>query len=79
MILCKWNLISEGILESDELPSCVAMDSIIRVVGAISLCSIEIVLQLRIYALYNRSWKVKPDFFYLHHVNTDYKALRRLH
>ncbi|KAL0574083.1 hypothetical protein V5O48_007868 [Marasmius crinis-equi] len=35
---------------SDNL--CVAMDSIIRVVGAVSLWSVEIVMQLRIYALY---------------------------
>ncbi|KIY68933.1 hypothetical protein CYLTODRAFT_421165 [Cylindrobasidium torrendii FP15055 ss-10] len=40
-------------ITSDNL--CVAMDSIIRVVGAISLWSVEIVLQLRIYALYNTS------------------------
>ncbi|KAL1664754.1 hypothetical protein GGF50DRAFT_54192 [Schizophyllum commune] len=34
---------------------CVAMDTIIRVVGAIALWSIEIVMQLRIYALYDCS------------------------
>ncbi|KIJ40401.1 hypothetical protein M422DRAFT_173732, partial [Sphaerobolus stellatus SS14] len=44
---------------------CVAMDSIIRVVGAILLWSIEIVMQLRIYALYNRSWKVAAINFFL--------------
>ncbi|KAF8523443.1 hypothetical protein BU17DRAFT_20918, partial [Hysterangium stoloniferum] len=37
---------------------CVAMDSIIRVVGAILLWTIEIIMQLRIYALYKRSHKV---------------------
>lgn len=34
---------------------CVAMDTIIRVVGAIALWSIEIIMQLRIYALYDCS------------------------
>ncbi|KAL1748664.1 hypothetical protein HDZ31DRAFT_60113 [Schizophyllum fasciatum] len=34
---------------------CVAMDTVIRVVGAIALWSIEIVMQLRIYALYDCS------------------------
>jgi len=43
-------------ITSDDL--CVAMDSIIRVVGAISLWSIEIIMQLRVYALYNCSKKV---------------------
>ncbi|KAJ7584844.1 hypothetical protein C8J56DRAFT_949187 [Mycena floridula] len=37
---------------------CVAMDSIIRVIGAISLWAVEIIMQLRIYALYNGSRKV---------------------
>ncbi|KAE9400384.1 hypothetical protein BT96DRAFT_975401 [Gymnopus androsaceus JB14] len=37
---------------------CVAMDSIIRVVGALSLWSIEIVMQLRVYALYKCSRRV---------------------
>ncbi|KAF9027401.1 hypothetical protein BDZ89DRAFT_1039492 [Hymenopellis radicata] len=37
---------------------CVAMDSIIRVVGAVSLWSVEIVLQLRICALYKCSKKI---------------------
>ncbi|KAJ4490991.1 hypothetical protein J3R30DRAFT_165340 [Lentinula aciculospora] len=37
---------------------CVAMDSIIRVVSAISLWSVEIVMQLRVYALYNCSKRV---------------------
>ncbi|KAJ3837054.1 hypothetical protein EV361DRAFT_908158 [Lentinula raphanica] len=41
---------------SDNL--CVAMDSIIRVVGAISLWSVEIIMQLRIYALFNCSKRV---------------------
>ncbi|KAJ7054673.1 hypothetical protein C8F01DRAFT_1063586 [Mycena amicta] len=38
---------------SDRL--CIAMDTIIRVVGAILLWSVEIVMQLRVYALYNCS------------------------
>jgi len=37
---------------------CLAMDPTIRIVGAISLWSIEIVMQLRIYALYGRSKKI---------------------
>ncbi|KAF9033574.1 hypothetical protein BJ165DRAFT_1534522 [Panaeolus papilionaceus] len=37
---------------------CLAMDPTIRVVGAVSLWSIEIIMQLRIYALYNRSKKI---------------------
>jgi len=37
---------------------CVAMDSIIRVVGALSLWAIEIVMQMRIYALYRCSRRV---------------------
>ncbi|KAJ7681975.1 hypothetical protein DFH06DRAFT_971612 [Mycena polygramma] len=37
---------------------CVAMDTVIRVVGAISLWSVEIVMQLRIYALYDRSKRI---------------------
>ncbi|KAJ7590416.1 hypothetical protein C8J56DRAFT_1025439 [Mycena floridula] len=37
---------------------CVAMDSIIRVIGAISLWSVEIIMQLRIYALYSGSKRV---------------------
>jgi len=37
---------------------CIAMDSIIRVVGALSLWAIEIVMQMRIYALYRCSRKV---------------------
>ncbi|KAF9466256.1 hypothetical protein BDZ94DRAFT_1319532 [Collybia nuda] len=37
---------------------CVAMDSIIRIVGAISLWSVEIIMQLRIYALFKSSKKV---------------------
>ncbi|KAG5729349.1 hypothetical protein E4T56_gene9901 [Termitomyces sp. T112] len=43
-------------ITSDTL--CVAMDSIIRIVGAISLWSIEIVMMLRVYALYNCSKRV---------------------
>ncbi|KAF8182051.1 hypothetical protein BJ912DRAFT_978910 [Pholiota molesta] len=37
---------------------CVAMDSIIRIVGALSLWAIEIMMQMRIYALYKCSRKV---------------------
>jgi len=37
---------------------CVAMDSIIRIVGALLLWSIEIMMQMRIYALYKNSKKV---------------------
>ncbi|KIM39377.1 hypothetical protein M413DRAFT_74975 [Hebeloma cylindrosporum] len=37
---------------------CLAADPTTRIVGAISLWSVEIVMQLRIYALYNRSKKV---------------------
>jgi hypothetical protein len=40
-------------------PSCVAMDTIIRVVGAISLWSVEIIMQLRVYALYSCSKRVR--------------------
>jgi hypothetical protein len=36
---------------------CVAMDSIIRIVGAISLWSIELTMQLRLYAIYQCSKK----------------------
>ncbi|KAK7036343.1 UBA-e1-C domain-containing protein [Favolaschia claudopus] len=43
---------------SDNL--CIAMDTIIRVVGAISLWSVEIIMQLRIYALFECS---KPIAF----------------
>jgi len=41
---------------NDEV--CIAMDSVIRVVGAISLWSIEILMQLRVYALYSCSRRV---------------------
>ncbi|KAJ7491772.1 hypothetical protein B0H11DRAFT_2007805 [Mycena galericulata] len=37
---------------------CVAMDTIIRVVGAVSLWSVEIIMQLRVYALYNCSKRI---------------------
>ncbi|KAJ6560095.1 hypothetical protein B0H19DRAFT_1146477 [Mycena capillaripes] len=37
---------------------CVAMDTIIRVVGAVSLWSVEIVMQLRVYALYDCSKRI---------------------
>ncbi|KJA29680.1 hypothetical protein HYPSUDRAFT_127052 [Hypholoma sublateritium FD-334 SS-4] len=43
-------------ITSDTL--CVAMDSIIRIVGALSLWAIEIVMQMRIYALYKCSRRV---------------------
>ncbi|KAF9073825.1 hypothetical protein BDP27DRAFT_1416898 [Rhodocollybia butyracea] len=41
---------------SDDV--CVAMDSVIRVVGALSLWSVEIIMQLRVYALYDCSRRV---------------------
>jgi hypothetical protein len=37
---------------------CVLIDPITRLAGAISLWSIEVIMQIRIYALYNRSKKV---------------------
>ncbi|KAJ7141638.1 hypothetical protein C8R46DRAFT_1135444 [Mycena filopes] len=37
---------------------CVAMDTIIRVVGAVSLWSVEIIMQLRVYALYGCSKRI---------------------
>ncbi|EIM82344.1 uncharacterized protein STEHIDRAFT_171293 [Stereum hirsutum FP-91666 SS1] len=37
---------------------CVAMDSIIRIVGAISLWSVEIIMQLRVYAIYKCSKRI---------------------
>ena len=40
------------------LVRCVWMDAIIRVVGALSLWGVEIVMQLRIYALYRLSKRV---------------------
>ncbi|KAJ7457049.1 hypothetical protein FB451DRAFT_1407083 [Mycena latifolia] len=43
-------------ITSDHL--CVAMDTIIRVVGAISLWSVEIIMQLRVYALYRCSKQI---------------------
>ncbi|KAF8987751.1 hypothetical protein BDQ17DRAFT_1374699 [Cyathus striatus] len=44
---------------------CVAMDSVIRIVGAILLWSIEIVMQLRIYAIFKCSIKVAAINFIL--------------
>ncbi|KAJ3542372.1 hypothetical protein NMY22_g3534 [Coprinellus aureogranulatus] len=41
-----------------SIPRCVAMDPTIRVVGAISLWAIEVIMQLRVYALFNCSRKV---------------------
>ena len=38
-----------------DMRRCIAMDSVIRVVGAISLWSIEVLMQLRVYALYSCS------------------------
>ena len=38
--------------------SCVAMDPTIRAVGALSLWSVEIVMQIRIYALFGRSKRI---------------------
>ena len=37
---------------------CLAADPVTRIVGAISLWSVEIIMQMRIYVLYNRSKKV---------------------
>ncbi|KAJ2920009.1 hypothetical protein MD484_g463, partial [Candolleomyces efflorescens] len=37
---------------------CVATDPIVRMLGAVSLWAVEIIMQLRIHALYNRSRKV---------------------
>lgn len=44
--------------ETDVALSCVWMDAIIRVVGALSLWGVEIVMQLRIYALFRLSKRV---------------------
>ncbi|KAH9916593.1 uncharacterized protein BXZ73DRAFT_53718 [Epithele typhae] len=41
-----------------SLTTCVVMDAMIRVVGAISLWAIEIIMQLRIYALFHCSKRV---------------------
>ncbi|KIK60291.1 hypothetical protein GYMLUDRAFT_167680 [Collybiopsis luxurians FD-317 M1] len=43
---------------------CVAMDSVIRVVGALSLWSVEIIMQLRVYALYKCSRRASLLFAY---------------
>jgi len=37
---------------------CIAMDTVIRVVGAISLWSVEVIMQLRVFALYDCSRRV---------------------
>ena len=39
---------------------CVVAAPVTRMAGAISLWSVEIIMQLRIYALFNRSKKVRP-------------------
>jgi hypothetical protein len=44
---------------------CLAADPTIRIVGAISLWSVEIIMQLRIYALFNRSKKVIAPYIEL--------------
>ncbi|PPQ99289.1 hypothetical protein CVT24_009289 [Panaeolus cyanescens] len=47
---------------------CLAMDPTIRVVGAVSLWTIEIIMQLRVYALFDRSRKlalINAFFFFL--------------
>ncbi|KAJ7209018.1 hypothetical protein B0H12DRAFT_1158238 [Mycena haematopus] len=44
---------------------CVAMDTIIRVAGAVSLWSVEIIMQLRVYALYNCSRRIAMVNFIL--------------
>lgn len=52
------------------LSRCVAMDSIIRIVGAISLWSVEIIMQLRIYALFKSSKKVYIQTHHAQHLLT---------
>lgn len=47
------------------LSSCVAMAPVTRIVGAISLWSAEIIMQLRIYALYGWSKKVRMSSAFL--------------
>ncbi|KAJ6465499.1 hypothetical protein C8R47DRAFT_1224367 [Mycena vitilis] len=47
-----------GVGFNTSIDLCVAMDTAIRILGAISLWSVEIVMQLRIYALYGRSKRI---------------------
>jgi len=64
---------------------CVAMDTVIRVVGAVSLWSVELTMQLRVYALYDRSKRILAltstlflasiaGFFYILVFNHDHRA-----
>lgn len=46
--------------------SCLGMDPTIRVIGAVSLWSIEIIMQLRIYALYEGNKKVSIAVYHFH-------------
>ncbi|CAK5271214.1 unnamed protein product, partial [Mycena citricolor] len=46
---------------------CVAMDTVIRVVGALSLWSVEIVMQQRVYAIYQCSKRVRCVAFRCFH------------
>ncbi len=41
---------------------CIALDPVIRLVGGISLWSVEIIMQLRVYALFDRNKKVRINF-----------------
>lgn len=63
MIRCEfcscWT--SKDDADSGAFKRCVAMDSVIRIVGAISLWSVEIIMQLRVYALYKCSKRVSHD------------------
>jgi len=43
---------------------CIALDPVIRLVGGISLWSVEIIMQLRVYALFDRNKKVRIDLFF---------------
>jgi len=45
---------------------CVIIDPVVRVVGAVSLWAVEIVMQLRIYAMYNCSKKVHTTLAFLY-------------
>jgi len=43
---------------------CIALDPVIRLVGGISLWSVEIIMQLRVYALFDRNKKVEINFVF---------------
>ncbi|GLB41048.1 hypothetical protein LshimejAT787_0902630 [Lyophyllum shimeji] len=47
-----------SLAQASHLTSCVAMDPVTRMAGAIGLWSIEIIMQLRVYALYRSSKKI---------------------